>query len=271
MSGDRKYTGMAKLFAIEERQQKEREAQKIEPSAQRLTGQPVNQPLVNQSTTLVNQLTSKDDSPELVNQLTSQPEPPNSEPFYRSRRERKLKGVRLPVNKIEKYELWCLLNKADFQEAVEFALDWLTSQPVNQLTGQPVNQLTTLINNDLNNESVINDAKAERVFNKYKELTGRQATKKDMQAYGEVAHLEYAVIEHGLHTAIQRAVSAGSRVNSFRYTLNCIREAASQSSAQQGVPEADTSSCPDCQGSGFWYPEGTEKGVAKCKHERMGK
>jgi hypothetical protein len=31
----------------------------------------------------------------------------------------------------------------------------------------------------------------------------------------------------------------------------------------------DTKSCPDCKGSGFWYPEGNEKGVAKCKHERM--
>jgi hypothetical protein len=31
----------------------------------------------------------------------------------------------------------------------------------------------------------------------------------------------------------------------------------------------DTKSCPDCQGSGFWYPEGTEKGVAKCKHLRL--
>ena len=27
--------------------------------------------------------------------------------------------------------------------------------------------------------------------------------------------------------------------------------------------------CPDCKGSGWWYPEGTEKGVAKCKHERL--
>jgi hypothetical protein len=33
----------------------------------------------------------------------------------------------------------------------------------------------------------------------------------------------------------------------------------------------DTKNCPDCQGSGFWYPEGVEKGVAKCKHVRMGK
>ncbi len=31
----------------------------------------------------------------------------------------------------------------------------------------------------------------------------------------------------------------------------------------------DYKNCPDCQGSGFWYPEGVEKGVAKCKHERL--
>jgi hypothetical protein len=33
----------------------------------------------------------------------------------------------------------------------------------------------------------------------------------------------------------------------------------------------DTKSCPDCQGSGFYYPEGTEKGVAKCRHVRLNK
>lgn len=27
--------------------------------------------------------------------------------------------------------------------------------------------------------------------------------------------------------------------------------------------------CPDCNGSGWWYPNGTEKGVAKCKHGRL--
>ena len=31
----------------------------------------------------------------------------------------------------------------------------------------------------------------------------------------------------------------------------------------------DTSKCPDCGGSGWWYPEGESKGVAKCKHEKL--
>lgn len=33
---------------------------------------------------------------------------------------------------------------------------------------------------------------------------------------------------------------------------------------------ANISRCPDCKGSGVYYPEGFEKGVAKCKHARLG-
>lgn len=31
----------------------------------------------------------------------------------------------------------------------------------------------------------------------------------------------------------------------------------------------DYSACPDCLGSGMWYPGGFEKGVAKCRHEKL--
>ncbi len=31
----------------------------------------------------------------------------------------------------------------------------------------------------------------------------------------------------------------------------------------------DASRCPDCMGTGFYYPAGTAKGVAKCKHAKM--
>jgi hypothetical protein len=34
--------------------------------------------------------------------------------------------------------------------------------------------------------------------------------------------------------------------------------------------QVDTSQCPDCKGSGFYYPNGPAGGVAKCKHERLG-
>jgi DNA-binding Lrp family transcriptional regulator len=31
----------------------------------------------------------------------------------------------------------------------------------------------------------------------------------------------------------------------------------------------DASQCTDCQGSGFWYPNGTSGGVAKCNHPKL--
>ncbi len=31
----------------------------------------------------------------------------------------------------------------------------------------------------------------------------------------------------------------------------------------------DASQCPDCKGSGFYYPNGPTSGVAKCKHEKL--
>jgi hypothetical protein len=34
-------------------------------------------------------------------------------------------------------------------------------------------------------------------------------------------------------------------------------------------PSVDVSKCPDCNGSGWHYPEGMEKGVKKCRHEKL--
>lgn len=31
----------------------------------------------------------------------------------------------------------------------------------------------------------------------------------------------------------------------------------------------DIKNCPDCQGTGFWYPSGVEHGVAKCLHSKL--
>jgi hypothetical protein len=33
--------------------------------------------------------------------------------------------------------------------------------------------------------------------------------------------------------------------------------------------QVDASQCPDCKGSGFYYPDGPTGGVAKCKHEKL--
>jgi hypothetical protein len=43
-----------------------------------------------------------------------------------------------------------------------------------------------------------------------------------------------------------------------------------KSEVQGSQLKVDGSKCPDCFGTGMWYPEGFEKGVAKCRHEKLG-
>jgi len=40
-------------------------------------------------------------------------------------------------------------------------------------------------------------------------------------------------------------------------------------SAKPAISKEQARSCPDCGGSGMYYPEGYEKGVARCRHERL--
>jgi DNA-binding Lrp family transcriptional regulator len=47
------------------------------------------------------------------------------------------------------------------------------------------------------------------------------------------------------------------------------RKALKENNKKENELTLDTKECPDCQGSGFYYPEGVEKGVAKCKHTRL--
>lgn len=61
----------------------------------------------------------------------------------------------------------------------------------------------------------------------------------------------------GYATTIYRTGEADALIESF---LN----------PQQSSPEMDVSNCPDCQGTGFYYPEGKEKGIAKCRHALLG-
>jgi hypothetical protein len=62
----------------------------------------------------------------------------------------------------------------------------------------------------------------------------------------------------GYATTIHRTGEADMLIESFLHP-----EVADSSS------NLDTSQCPDCKGTGFYYPKGVEGGVARCKHEQL--
>jgi hypothetical protein len=39
--------------------------------------------------------------------------------------------------------------------------------------------------------------------------------------------------------------------------------------SQSALSDEAKRSCPDCAGTNFWYPEGPDKGVAKCRHSKL--
>lgn len=45
------------------------------------------------------------------------------------------------------------------------------------------------------------------------------------------------------------------------------KELPDQPAAQPSIPEGQR--CPDCNNSGWWYPEGLEKGVTRCAHQKL--
>jgi hypothetical protein len=210
-----------KLASFKDLMQAKQDREKVEN-----TGQPVNQNSVNQLTSvvnqsippvvshseekLVNQLASGNSN--LVNQLAS-------EKVFRSRRERKLKGLRLPKQKLEKWELWCFINKYDFQDAVEIAMDWLTSQPVASLTGQLDNHVL-IDDNDDNKET-------DEIIIFYQKWTGNNIKSKDRKVREDVRKFSDDICKIGILTAISRAKN---KINSFAYCVPVIEDIAEEAS-----------------------------------------
>ncbi|MCA1567687.1 MAG: hypothetical protein LC803_18985 [Acidobacteria bacterium] len=51
--------------------------------------------------------------------------------------------------------------------------------------------------------------------------------------------------------------------------IELAADATGQERAVPALMAEEKRKCPDCAGVGFWYPEGQDKGVAKCKHLRL--
>ncbi len=145
-------------------------------------------------------------TPEVVDAQTS------SEKFYPSRKHKKRKTIRLPSQKVEKYELWCFMNKIDFQDAVEKAMDYFIGRP-------DVHVLIDDIDDNKETDEII-------IF--YRKWTGNNIKPKDRKAREEVKRFSDEICKIGILTAISRAKN---KINSFAYCVPVIEDIAEDSSA----------------------------------------
>jgi hypothetical protein len=106
-----------------------------------------------------------------------------------------------------------------------------------------------------------------------KDLTGRESPPADAERWGELAEL--------LITELKIAAGRTDNVSSVpAFLTEHLRrrlwkkdkrqvEAEASERREEQTPKVDASKCPDCFGTGMYYPEGFEKGVARCRHDKL--
>lgn len=89
-----------------------------------------------------------------------------------------------------------------------------------------------------------------------------------LQGYGKDQGVEYVV--HAPSWQLQRS----SQLQQSRQPHEA-RQPQSSSIKEKELKETDKRddaiACPDCYGTNWWYPQGTDKGVKRCLHERVRK
>ena len=104
------------------------------------------------------------------------------------------------------------------------------------------------------------------------QLTGRGLSAAERTKWGEladllVAELQIAAARTGQVSSVPAFLTEHLRRRLWKKDKAQLdREEANAPELKQ---EIDASKCPDCGGSGWWYPEGPEKGVAKCRHTKV--
>jgi hypothetical protein len=140
-------------------------------------------------------------------------------------------------------------------------------------------KITGQLNTDLKEKRFDDDAALAGLIatlkDAVKQVTGREASAGDQERWRELGEVLVTELK------IAAARTTVSSVPAFlaehlRRRLWKIDKKQAQAEGKElpdasavAKPNDQTDKCPDCGGTGWWYPEGSERGVAKCKHERL--
>jgi hypothetical protein len=106
-----------------------------------------------------------------------------------------------------------------------------------------------------------------------KEVTGSESTSADAERWGELAELlvtelKIAAGRTGSVSSVPAFLTEHLRRRLWKRDQRQVEAEASERREEQ-APKVDVSKCPDCFGTGMYYPDGFDKGVAKCRHEEL--
>jgi len=116
--------------------------------------------------------------------------------------------------------------------------------------------------------AILNDAMKKAV----KEVTGREPSAAEAGRWAELADVLITELKIAAGRTTVSSVPAflaeHLRRRLWKKEKRQIEaEAAGEQSAT--TPKVDILQCPDCFGTGMWYPQGYDKGVARCTHDKL--
>jgi hypothetical protein len=109
-----------------------------------------------------------------------------------------------------------------------------------------------------------------------KEITGREPSAADASKWRELAEVLITELRIAAGRTTVSSVPAflAEHLRRRLWKLENRKQppsaAGGTETPEPAVARTDAHECPDCWGTGMYYPGGFEKGVARCKHERLG-
>jgi hypothetical protein len=156
--------------------------------------------------------------------------------------------------------------------------------PVLRYSGKKYRSTPVFFTGELNTilKDKINDDEAFAKFNASLrqaviEVTGREPSPAEAERWVELAELlvtelKIAAGRTGSVSSAPAFLTEHLRRRLWKKDRHQIEEEGkSEVDGQEAGAKVDASQCPDCFGTGMWYPEGFEKGVARCGHEKLRK
>ena len=105
-----------------------------------------------------------------------------------------------------------------------------------------------------------------------KEITGRELSTSESSRWGELAEVLATELKIAAGRTTVSSIPAFLAEHLRRRLWKKEKrqlDDETKEAATTAVLKLDAATCPDCFGTGMWYPEGYEKGVARCQHEKL--
>lgn len=105
-----------------------------------------------------------------------------------------------------------------------------------------------------------------------KEITGRELSPAESSRWGELADVLATELKIAAGRTTVSSVPAFLAEHLRRRLWKKEKrqlDAESEDLTATSVQKVNAAECPDCFGTGMWYPEGFDKGVARCRHEKL--